>query len=134
MKEPKSFSTQESLLNPFVVAADTPSLQSACDLLFIHGSDLTWGVDDFGLFLVDVDTDEHFDEVVQAAEARLKLNFSSTATPFLDKFQPYLIRMAAEVARDLPNDPKPGEKEKILGKVLASEFASEQIRSELDQI
>jgi hypothetical protein len=40
MKEPKSFSTQESLLNPFVVAANAPSLQSACDLLGVGSHDL----------------------------------------------------------------------------------------------
>src|SRR5215813_7230640 len=134
MKEPKSFSTQESLLNPFVLAAGTVSLQSACDLLFIHGSDLTWGSDDFGLFLVDVDTDEHFDEVVQTAEARSKLNFSSAVVPILRKLQPHVMRMAAEVAHDLLKNPRPDEKEKILGRAIATEFASEQTRSELDQI
>ena len=134
MKEPKSFSKEESLLNPFVIAAGTSTLLSACELLFIHGSDLTWGADGFGLFLVDVETDDHFDEVIQVAEARSKLNFSSAVVPILRKLQPHAIRMAADVARELADETRPQEKEKIIGRAIASEFASEKTRSELDQM
>src|SRR6266436_1401005 len=106
MKDPKAFSHQDSLLNPFVIAAGTSALQSACELLFIHGSDLTWGTDGLGLFLVDVDTDDHFDEVVQVAEARSKLIFSTAAVSILRKLQPHAVRMAADVARDITDETK----------------------------
>jgi hypothetical protein len=134
MKEPKSFSKEESLLNPFVIAAGTNTLQSACELLFIHGNDLTWGPDGFGLFLVDVNTDNHFDEAVQVAEARSKLIFSSAAAAFLQAFQPQAISMAAGVARELTNKTGPKEKERIIGNAVASEFANEKTRNRLAQI
>ena len=134
MKEPKTFSNQESLLNPFVIAAGTNRLQSACELLFIHGNDLTWGPDGLGLFLVNVDTDDHFDEAVQVAEARSKLIFSSAAAAFLRAFQPQVISMAAGVARELTNKTERKEKERIIGNAVASEFANEKTRNKLAQI
>src|SRR6266536_6203241 len=101
MKVPKNFIEDESLLEPFVIAAATNSLDSACDLLFIHGSDLTWGQQHFGLFLVNVNTDENFDEVIEVVEARSKLIFGSMASAMLRKFEPRLIEVLANVAPEL---------------------------------
>jgi hypothetical protein len=134
MREPQVFNKQEWLVHPFVISAGTTALQAACELLFIHGSDLTWGADGFGLFLVDVNTDDRFDAVIQVAEARSKLNLSSAAGPILSKLQPHLIKMAADVARELGDDSEPGAREKIIGRVVGSGIASEQAKLDLDRL
>lgn len=134
MREPQVFNKQEWLVHPLVIAAGTTALQAACELLFIHGSDLTWGADGFGLFLVDVNTDDRFDAVIQVAEARSKLNLSSAAGPIFGKLQPHFIRMAADVARELGDDPEPGAREKIIRRVVGSEIASEPAKLDLDRL
>jgi hypothetical protein len=101
MKQPKKFNRAESAVQQFVVAADTDTLDSACDLLFINGRDLTWGEQGFGLFLVDVNTDEQFEEVTQVVEARSKLSFSSILDPVLRKLEPLFVEMLANVSPQL---------------------------------
>lgn len=77
MRTPDNFDENDSALEPFVIAASSESLDAACDVLFIHGNDLTWGDIAFGLFLVQVNTDDNFDEVIEVAEARSKRSRAS---------------------------------------------------------
>jgi len=134
MKAPKNFIEDESLLEPFVIAAGTNSLDSACDLLFIHGSDLTWGKQHFGLFLVNVNTDENFDEVIEVVEARSKLIFGSMASAMLRKFEPRLIEVLANVAPQLEKQMDPAARQGIIGSAIATEFTNEETKSEFAQM
>jgi hypothetical protein len=133
MKEPNIFSPNEWLLDPFIVAADTDSLDSACDLLFIHGNDLTWGRNERGLFLAGVETDESFEEVVQVVEARSKINFTSLAATFIRQLQPQVIELVAGVVPKLEEVTDEGERENILNSAVAS-FAGRQNMSQFDKV
>jgi hypothetical protein len=134
MKVPKNFIEDESVLDPFVIAAGTNHLDSACDLLFIHGSDLTWGQQHFGFFLVSVSTDENFDEVIEVVEARSKLIFGSVAHAMLRRLEPRLIEMLANVAPELEKETDAAAREKILGSAIATEFTSDKTKSEFDKM
>lgn len=112
MKNPKKFSDQEDILTPFIIAANTSDLNSACELLFIHGSDLTWGEKENGLFLVYIDTDERFDEVVQVIEARSKIDFAPLIYSFFQKLQPSIIDTVADLSPDLDKQESEEDKEK----------------------
>src|SRR5947209_11128494 len=101
MKIPETFERNDAPLEPFVIAASSPSLDSACDLLFIHGNDLTWGNIGFGLFLVEVSTDENFDEVIEVAEARSKLSFASVVEPLFRTLEPRFVKLVADLENDL---------------------------------
>lgn len=134
MKNPKNFSQDESVFDQFVVAADTDTLDSACDLLFIHGHDLTWGQHGYGLFLADVSTDDKFDEVLEVVEARSKLNFAPLIHLFISKFQPHLIDMVADVVPELTDQSDEKEREKLIGSAIATYFASEKNTAEIDKM
>jgi hypothetical protein len=59
VKEPATSDQRANLMEPFVVASKTTTaLRDACELLFIHGNDLTWGGPEFGIFLVDKELDD----------------------------------------------------------------------------
>lgn len=133
MKDPNIFSPNEWLLDPFVVASGTDSLDSACDLLFIHGNDLTWGRNERGLFLAAVETDESFEEVVQVVEARSKINFTSLVAAFVRQIQPQVIEVVADVAPKLEGQEDEAEREKILNAAVAS-FAGRQNLSQFDKV
>jgi hypothetical protein len=134
VKEPKIFSQYESALDQFVVAADTTTLDAACDLLFIHGNDLTWGQHGHGLFLADVSTDERFEEVLEVVEARSKINFAPLAHLFIRKFQPHLMDMVTDVAPELVGEADEKGREKVIGTAVATHFASEKHRAEIDKM
>ncbi len=98
MKEPKLNSSYEEMLDPFVIAAQT-DLDSACDLLFIHGNDLAWSQNERGLFLANVETDDNFEEVVQVVEARLKINIAALFSSFQEGFwTPMNVALYARVS------------------------------------
>ena len=63
MNSPARFYQYERALDPFVNAAQTTALTSACDVLYMHGSDLTWGESKQDLFLVDMNDYGGFNEV-----------------------------------------------------------------------
>jgi hypothetical protein len=134
MKQPKKFNRQESAVEQFVVAAATDTLDSACDLLFINGSDLTWGEQGFGLFLVDVDTDEQFEEVTQVVQARSTLSFSSILDPVLRKLEPLFVEMLRNVSPELEKQSDPAEREKTIGRAIGAELTTEKTRSEFDKL
>jgi hypothetical protein len=134
MKAPKKFNQQEFVVEPFVIAADTNTLDSACDLLFINGSDLTWGEQGFGLFLVDVSTDENFEEVTEVVEARSKLSFSSILDPVLRKLEPRFVEILANVAPELEKQTDFSEREKVIGRAVATEFTDKKTRAEFDKL
>ncbi len=134
MKEPKIFSKDESVLDQFVVAAITDTLDMACDLLFIHGNDLTWGQHGYGLFLADVSTDEKFEEVLEVVEARSQINFSPLIHFFIRRFQPHLMDMIADVAPELAEQADEKAREKLIGSAVATHFASEKNKAEIDKM
>lgn len=133
MKIPETFERNDAPLEPFVIAASSPSLDSACDLLFIHGNDLTWGNIGFGLFLVEVSTDENFDEVIEVAEARSKLSFASVVEPLFRTLEPRFVKLVADLENDL-QQASGNERDAIIGKAIASEFANETTRAELNKL
>src|SRR6185503_13179095 len=100
MKNPPHFENDDSALESFVIAATSPSLESACDLLFVHGNDLTWGNIGFGLFLVEVNTGDNFKEVVEVAEARAKLSLTSIVEPLLKVLEPRFVKVVAELKNE----------------------------------
>ncbi len=133
MKTPENFDRNDSALEPFVIAADSPSLNAACDVLFIHGNDLTWGDIGFGLFLVEVNTDGNFDEVTEVAEARSKLSFAAVVEPLLKPLEPRLVRVVADVTNQL-QEPTATERDTIIAKAIIGEFANETTRTELNRL
>lgn len=134
MKEPKLFSNDEAVLDQFVVAADTNSLDMACELLFIHGNDLTWGQHGYGLFLAVVSTDDKFDEVLEVVEARSKISFAPLINGFIRKFQPQIIDMVVDVAPELAEQTDEKAREKLIGSAIATHLASEKNRAEMDKM
>src|ERR1700750_1829309 len=104
-KAPPKFNQHERHLDPFVHAAQTKALLPACDILFIHGNDLTWGEARQGYFLVEVDVDENVDEVVQIVEARVKTGFSRLLKPAISTFQSVLMGPISEVAAEIAQQP-----------------------------
>lgn len=122
------------MLDQFVVAAITDTLDMACDLLFIHGNDLTWGQHGYGLFLADVSTDEKFEEVLEVVEARSQINFSPLIHFFIRKFQPHLMDMIADVAPELAEQADEKAREKLIGSAVATHFASEKNKAEIDKM
>lgn len=133
MKTPENFDQNDSALEPFVIAASSPSLDAACDVLFIHGNDLTWGDIGFGLFLVQANTDENFDEVTEVADARSKLSFASIVEPLLRPLEPRLVKIVADVTSQL-QEPAANERDAIIGKALIGELANETTRTELNRL
>lgn len=133
MKDPKSSSRNERFLDQFVIAADTDSLDAACDLLFIHGNDLTWGRNERGLFLAGVETDESFEEVVQVVEARSKIHFTSLLALFLRQFEPKMIEFVADIAPKLEEEGDDEQKEEIINSAIAS-LVSKKNLSQIDKV
>ncbi len=124
MKKPIRFNQNEHILDQFVVAADTTSLDSACDLLFIHGNDLTWGRPENGFFLSGIETDSDFEEVVQVVEARSKMNFIELAASFIHLFGGTFIETFVEAAQKFEGQDEEGKEQAITASVL-SKFTGE---------
>jgi hypothetical protein len=103
MKVPGRFSQHESLLDQFVVAADTSLQLPACDLLFIHGNDLTWGGAEHGFFLAEISVDEEFEEILQVVESRSKVSFTQLLKLLLQQLEPKLLEMFKAMAPHLQN-------------------------------
>lgn len=101
MKIPPRFSQQERLLDQFVIAADTSMQLPACDLLFIHGNDLTWGGPEHGFFLADISVDEEFAEILQVVEARSRMSFTQLLKLVLHQIEPKLLEMFKDIAPHL---------------------------------
>lgn len=134
MRNPDVFCDKEASLDQFVISADTTTLDSACDLLFINAHDLTWGEKTFGLFLLHVNTDQNFDEVVELVEARSKLCFASMVAPILRPLEPRLIKIMAEVAPELEKQVDPEERKKVIGRALAAELINDTTQAELSKL
>src|SRR6266850_4511471 len=101
MKVPPRYNQQEKLLDQFVIAADTSMQLPACDLLFIHGNDLTWGGPEHGFFLADISVDEEFEEILQVVEARSKMSFTQLLKLVLYQVEPKLLEMFKDIAPHL---------------------------------
>jgi len=101
---------------PLLIAAGTTALQAACELLLLtavisHGvlmvSDFSWLMS----------TRRAIRCSHPSSRSQVEIDLSSSAAPILSKLQPHFIKMAAEVARELGDDPEPGAREKIIGRV-----------------
>jgi hypothetical protein len=101
MNVPPQFNQNERLLDQFVVAADTGMQIPACDLLFIHGNDLTWGRPEHGFFLAGIAVDERFEEVVQVVEARSQISFIQLIKLLIRQVEPKLTELIKEIAPKL---------------------------------
>jgi hypothetical protein len=132
MKIPTRFSQHERYLDPFVNAAQTKALLSACDVLFIHGNDLTWGEARQGHFLIDVDVDENVEEVAQVVEARVKIGLSRILKPLISNFQSIMMDSVSDVAIRIAQQPAVDEKE-VIGAFIASKFSSGPLIAELER-
>jgi hypothetical protein len=131
MNAPPKFFPNERLLDQFVAAADTAAQLPACDLLFIHGNDLTWGRPDHGFFLADISVDEDFEEVVQIVKARSKISTTQFIKMLLPQIKPHFIQVLKDVA------PKMSEAEEDRAEMLAEMVASpyaEKLIARLDKI
>src|ERR1044072_9159760 len=115
-KMPSRFNQHERYLDVFVNAAQTKAMLAACDVLFIHGNDLTWGEARQGFFLIDVDED--LEEVIQLVEARVKTGFSRVLKPIISTFQSIMMEPISEVAAQIAQQPATDEKE-VIGAYMA---------------
>lgn len=132
MKEPASFNPYEGLLDPFILPVET-DLDSACELLFIHGLDLAWSGDERGLFLANVETDENFDVVMQVIEARLSLNLTSLFSSFTRQLIPSFIGVAANATSQLDEQNSEEEKETAVNSAVL-QFARKDNLSQFDKV
>lgn len=132
MKEPKIANPYEGLLDPFIIAADT-DLDSACDLLFIHGNDLAWSRNERGLFLANVETDDNFEEVVQIVEARLKINLTSLFSSFFRQLVPGIINVTANAASELDEHSSDEDRERVTNSAIL-QFARKENLSQFDKM
>lgn len=119
----------EDALEPFVNAAGTTVLAPACDVLFIHGSDLTWGRSEHGFYLADVDADEHFEEVLQVVESRTRMRVSRIVTDVLPLLWPKLMSWASEAVAEQANKPWANEQE-LVGAAIASRGSDQMKEAE----
>ena len=133
MRTPDNFEENDAALEAFVIAASSESLDAACDVLFIHGNDLTWGDIAFGLFLVQVNTDDNFDEVIEVAEARSKLSFASIIEPLLKTLEPRFVKIVADISNEA-DQTSATDRDTMIGKVIASEFVNEKTRADLNRL
>ncbi len=130
MKPPvNAYAEREDTLEPFVNAAGTTALAPACDVLFIHGSDLTWGRPEHGFYLADVDADEQFEEVLQVVESRTRMRINSIFTDVLPSLWPKLASWASEGVAEQLNKPWANEKE-LMGAAIASKGADQMKEAE----
>jgi hypothetical protein len=88
MKQPTTFENErENDLDPFVAAAKTAELATACHLLFIGGADLVWSPAHPGLYIAEVEVSEEFSdqykEAVQLTSARADLGLRAFAKRFV---------------------------------------------------
>lgn len=132
IKAPPKFNQYERYLDPFIHAAQVEALLPACDILFIHGNDLTWGEARQGYFLVEVDADENVDEIVQLVAARVKTGFSRLLKPAISTIQSMLMGPISEVAAEISHNPNADEKE-MIGAYIASKFSGGPVMAELER-
>jgi hypothetical protein len=97
MKIPQRHELRELDVQPFVLAADSPTHRAALDLLFIHGKDLAWDADRFGLYLMDAVTLQGHEAALGLALARAKLGGIQIARTVLDALRPKAVDWLANV-------------------------------------
>jgi hypothetical protein len=132
MNSPARFYQYERALDPFVNAAQTTALTSACDVLYMHGSDLTWGESKQDLFLIDMNVDEDVEEIVQVVGARAKMGFSRVFKMGLDAFLPFMMEMLPDVVARQEQEPDTDEKE-VMGAAIAAKLSNTAIMGELEK-
>jgi hypothetical protein len=132
MNSPTKFYQFERALDPFVNAAQTTALASACDVLYIHGSDLTWGESKQDFFLVDMNVDEDVEEIAQVVGARAKMGFSRVLKMGLDAFLPFMMGMLPDVVAKQGQQSGVDEKEAI-GAAIAAKLSNTAIMAELEK-
>lgn len=115
-------------MDQFVIAADATMQLPACDLLFVHGNDLTWGASEHGFFLANISIDEEFEEILQVVEARSKMSFTQLAKLIFQQFQPKLL----ELFRDMAPHLQVGEDDP--SQAIAASLASLDLESKLGQL
>ena len=127
MNEPAlgKYSPDESLLTPFVEAAKTQRLRSACDLLFINGKDLAWADPKLGLFLAGVEIGENFEEIAEVADARLALTFIDLISRYLPQFMSSVAEKVADTSSHF-NEPVTEEQKRLFMADLAQQFAGKE--------
>jgi len=121
VKTPPRFESRTEALQPLVVAAKTDTLAAACEILFTHGSDLTWGASEAGLFLVDSDVDDEVDEALDMDSARGQagmLQFVRSFVPLVDSF---IVPILSEVER-IPASDK--DKRTIAGALASARLSA----------
>lgn len=132
MNNPTRFYQYERALDPFVNAAQTTALTSACDVLYMHGSDLTWGESKQDFFLVDMDVDEDVDEIAQVVGARAKMGFGRVFKTALHAFLPLMMGMLPDVVARQEQEPDADGKE-VMGAAIAAKLSNTAIMGELEK-
>jgi len=122
---PGKYSPHEELLTPFVEAAKTQRLRSACDLLFINGKDLAWADPKLGLFLAGVEIGENFEEIAEVADARLALTFIDLISRYLPQFMSSVAEKVADTSSHF-NEPVTEEQKRLFMADLAQQFAGKE--------
>lgn len=132
MNNPTTFYQYERALDPFVNAAQTTALTSACDLLYMHGSDLMWGESKQDFFLVDMDVDEDVEEIAQVVGARAKMGFGRVFKTALDAFLPFVMGMVPDVVARQEQEPDADGKE-VMGAAIAAKLSNTAIMGEFEK-
>ncbi|MCC7540351.1 MAG: hypothetical protein IT379_29310 [Deltaproteobacteria bacterium] len=128
MKPPSDYDQRAATLEPFVIAAKSPGLSSACELLLVHGDDLAWGAREFGLFVVDADV-EDMDDTIEVDRARGELGFIE----LLRRALPFLRSAIADVAKRAGSAATEAERQAAIGAFAAQQISSKK-SSEFDRL
>lgn len=109
-------------MEPFVVASKTTTaLRDACELLFIHGNDLTWGGPEFGIFLVDKELDD-ISDTLEVDRARGEMGLVELTRGFI----PVIRSFAGDIAREAANAKDDAERQAMMGAFAAARFSKKK--------
>ncbi|MBL8921730.1 MAG: hypothetical protein JNJ54_22915 [Myxococcaceae bacterium] len=109
---PREFRPSE-VMAPLVLAADTPTVRAACDVLFIAGPDLAWDEQALGHFLVDGPFDPDLRETLELAAAGAEFSFTRLIGSMWPVVKPLLGAAVAEAQEGRRRNKKWGEAEGI---------------------
>lgn len=125
MKAPTTFSNQAPTAHSLVVAAKTATLEPACEILFTHGSDLTWGTAELGLFVFDIEGDDGIAEAFDVDSVRGEvgmMQFARSMRPLIDSF---FIPVIAEVERVPASE---SEKRTVVGALASARISKSKAK------
>lgn len=117
LQQPRQF-VRSGDLAAFVVAARTPHLAAACDLLFVSPLDLIWEEKGFGLFVVDAPFEDGAAEQLLLAEGFGDFEFKRQLNAQWPQFREILVHVLAAVVKESKAGPPTERLASLIGAAL----------------